>query len=158
MHIWTEFSPVGIYYFSFDGFRGLFWSINAIFSVVNLLDFYDAVLELSSIALTNLSIELPCVMGFKFPCDPLVLEAKLETLCLGASRHGNPLRCSCLENLRDWGALQAAVYGVAQSLTWLKWLSSSSRSFLIVSLGFSVYSTTSSVNTILFLFFQFGFL
>ena len=127
MHIWTEFSPVGIYYFSFDGFRGLFWSINAIFSVVILLDFYDAVLELSSIALTNLSIELPCVMGFKFPCDPLVLEAKLETLCLGASRHGNPLRCSCLENLRDWGALQAAVYGVTQSLTWLKRPSSSSR-------------------------------
>ena len=40
--------------------------------------------------------------------------------------HGNPLQCSCLENLRDGGAWWAAVYGVAQSRTWLKRLSSSS--------------------------------
>ena len=38
--------------------------------------------------------------------------------------HGNPLQCSCLENPRDGGAWWAAVYGVAQSRTWLKWLSS----------------------------------
>ena len=37
----------------------------------------------------------------------------------------NPLQCSCLENPRDGGAWWAAVYGVAQSWTWLKWLSSS---------------------------------
>ena len=41
-------------------------------------------------------------------------------------RNGNPLQCSCLENPRDGGAWWAAVYGVAQSLTRLKWLSSSS--------------------------------
>ena len=41
--------------------------------------------------------------------------------------NGNPLQCSCLENPRDGGAWWAAVYGVAQSQTWLKWLSSSSR-------------------------------
>ena len=40
--------------------------------------------------------------------------------------NGNPLRCSCLENPRDRGAWWAVVYGVAQSLTWLKRLSSSS--------------------------------
>ena len=40
--------------------------------------------------------------------------------------NGNPLRCSCLENLRDRGAWRAAVYGVAQNWTRLKWLSSSS--------------------------------
>ena len=34
--------------------------------------------------------------------------------------NGNPLRCSCLENPRDGGAWWAAVYGVAQSRTWLK--------------------------------------
>ena len=34
--------------------------------------------------------------------------------------------CSCLENPRDGGALWAAVYGVSQSQTWLKRLSSSS--------------------------------
>ena len=39
--------------------------------------------------------------------------------------NGNPLQCSCLENPRDRGAWWAAVYGVSQSRTWLKWLSSS---------------------------------
>ena len=38
--------------------------------------------------------------------------------------NGNPLRCSCLENPRDGGAWWAAVYGVAQSRTRLKRLSS----------------------------------
>ena len=41
---------------------------------------------------------------------------------------GNPLQCSCLENPRDRGAWWAAVYGVAQSRTRLKQLSSSSSS------------------------------
>ena len=41
--------------------------------------------------------------------------------------NGNPLQCSCLENPRDRGAWWAAVYGVAQNRTWLKWLSRSSR-------------------------------
>ena len=36
------------------------------------------------------------------------------------------LQCSCLENPRDGGAWWAAVSGVAQSRTRLKWLSSSS--------------------------------
>ena len=38
---------------------------------------------------------------------------------------GNPLQCSCLENPRDGGAWLAAIYGVAQSWTRLKRLSSS---------------------------------
>ena len=38
--------------------------------------------------------------------------------------NGNPLHCSCLENPRDGGAWWAAVYGVAQSRTRLKRLSS----------------------------------
>ena len=38
--------------------------------------------------------------------------------------NGNLLQCSCLENPRDGGAWWAAVYGVAQSQTRLKWLSS----------------------------------
>ena len=45
--------------------------------------------------------------------------------CIGEG-NGNPLQCSCLENPRDRGAWWAAVYGVAQSRTRLKWLSSSS--------------------------------
>ena len=41
--------------------------------------------------------------------------------------NGNPLQKSCLENPRDRGAWWVAVYGVAQSQTRLKRLSSSSR-------------------------------
>ena len=45
--------------------------------------------------------------------------------CIGEG-NGNPLQCSCVENPRDGGAWWAAIYGVAQSRTWLKQLSSSS--------------------------------
>ena len=44
--------------------------------------------------------------------------------CTGEG-NGNPLQCSCLENRRDGEAWWAAVYGVAQSWTRLKRLSSS---------------------------------
>ena len=44
--------------------------------------------------------------------------------CIGEG-NGSPLQCSCLENPRDGGAWWAAVYGVAQSQTQLKRLSSS---------------------------------
>ena len=49
------------------------------------------------------------------------------SLSFSCIREGNgiPLQCSCLENPRDGGAWWAAVYGVAQSRTRLKWLSSS---------------------------------
>ena len=50
--------------------------------------------------------------------------------CIGEG-NGNPLQCSCLENPRDGGAWLAAVYGVAQSRTRLKRLSSSSSSSLL---------------------------
>ena len=42
--------------------------------------------------------------------------------------NGNPFQCSCLENPRDGGTWWTAVYGVAQSRTRLKRLSSSSSS------------------------------
>ena len=45
--------------------------------------------------------------------------------CIGEG-NGNPLQCSCLENPRDSRAWWAAIYGVAQSQTLLKQLSSSS--------------------------------
>ena len=44
----------------------------------------------------------------------------------GGEGNGSPLQRSCLENPRDGGAWWAAVYGVAQSRTRLKRLSSSS--------------------------------
>ena len=49
--------------------------------------------------------------------------------CIGEGR-GSSLQCSCLENPRNRGARGPAVYGVPQNWTWLKWLSSSSRSML----------------------------
>ena len=53
----------------------------------------------------------------------------LSLSCIGEG-NGNPLQCSCLENPRDGGAWWAAIYGVAQSQTWLKRLSSNSSSFM----------------------------
>ena len=52
----------------------------------------------------------------------------LEMVIISGEGKGNPLQCSCLENRRDRGARWAAVYGVAQSQTLLKRLSSSSSS------------------------------
>ena len=43
--------------------------------------------------------------------------------CIGEG-NGNPLQCSCLEDPRDRRAWWAAVCGVAQGRTQLKWLSS----------------------------------
>ena len=54
-------------------------------------------------------------------------QAGITHSCIGEG-NGNPLQCSCLENPRDGGAWWAAVYGVAQSRTLLKRLSSSSSS------------------------------
>ena len=59
--------------------------------------------------------------------------------------HGNPLQCSCLENPRDGGAWWAAVYGVAQSWTRLKRLSSSSSSILLSLVAATIYILTTSV-------------
>ena len=69
-------------------------------------------------------------------CSPWGLE-ELDTIerlhfhfslsCIGEG-NGSLLQCSCLENPRDGGAWWAAFYGVAQSRTRLKRLSSSSSS------------------------------
>ena len=57
--------------------------------------------------------------------------------CIGEG-NDNPLQCSCLENPRESGAWWAGIYGVAQSRTRPKRLSSSSNSQItrsLVSLG-----------------------
>ena len=41
--------------------------------------------------------------------------------CIGEG-NGNPFQCSCVESPMDGGAWWAAIYGVAQSWTRLKWL------------------------------------
>ena len=73
-----------------------------------------------------------CLVG----CSPWGLEESDTTerlhfrFSLSCTRegNGNPLQCSFLENPRDGRAWWAAIYGVAQSQTWLKRLSSSSSS------------------------------
>ena len=64
-------------------------------------------------------------MGSRRVGHDWVASLSLFTSCIGEG-NGNPLQCSCLENPRDGGAWWAAIYGVAQSRTWLKRLSSSS--------------------------------
>ena len=55
------------------------------------------------------------------------LHFHVSLSCIGEG-NGNPLQCSCLENPKDRASWWAAIYGVAQSWTRLKWLSSSSSS------------------------------
>ena len=59
------------------------------------------------------------------------LHFHFSPLCIGEG-NGNPLQCSCLENPRDGGVWWAAVYGVAQSRTRPKRLSSSSSRKMVV--------------------------
>ena len=60
--------------------------------------------------------------------DTVITRSWREGGIEGDQPTGNPLQCSCLENPRDGGAWWAAVYGVTQSRTRPKWLSSSSSS------------------------------
>ena len=66
--------------------------------------------------------------------------------CIGEG-NGNPLQCSCLENARDRGACWTAVYGVAQSQTRLKRLSSSK----------CIFTFTVSVLLFIFIYFLYFF-
>ena len=62
----------------------------------------------------------------------------------GHNREGNgsPLQYSCLENPVDRGAWWAAVYGVTQSRTRLKWLSSTSSKDITMSEGSQTQKST----------------
>jgi len=75
------------------------------------------------------------------------LHSHFSLSCIGEG-NGNPLQCSCLENPRDAGA-----YGVAQSQTRLKLLSSISSyynesyyDYLHASLNIYIYFYLSLVN------------
>ena len=75
---------------------------------------------------------------------PHCLFTETHSKMLGEG-NGNPLQYSCLENPVARGAWWAAVHGVAQSQTRLKWLSSSSSSSSMirwVSATIVHYSTT----------------
>ena len=72
------------------------------------------------------------------------LHFNFSLSCVGEG-NGNPLQYCCLENPRDWGAWWAAVYGVAQSRTRLKRLSSSSSTCIDPSIQWQ--HTSAAENT-----------
>ena len=88
-------------------------------------------------------LQYSCLLAWKIPWteesgrlqsieSPRVWHDRATSLslsCIGEG-NGNPLQCFCLESHRDGGAWWAAIYGVAQSRTRLKWLSSSSSQWL----------------------------
>ena len=85
-------------------------------------------------SVTKLCSTLCDPMKCSMPVLPEFVQTHAERLhfhfslsCTGEG-NGNPLQCSCLEDPRDRGAWWAAVYGIAQSRTRLKQLSSSSMS------------------------------
>ena len=81
----------------------------------------------------------PCGRRESDTTDLLHFNSSLS--CIGEG-NANPLVCSCLENPRDGGAWWAAVYGVAQSQTQLKQLSSSSSIFYGPTLTSSLVAQT----------------
>ena len=71
---------------------------------------------------------LPGGAGCKEPaCQCRIINSVSGSGRYPWARSCKPLQCSCLENSRDGETWWAAVSGVAQSRTRLKWLSSSSR-------------------------------
>ena len=66
------------------------------------------------------------------------LHFHFSLACIGEG-NGNPLQYSCLENPRDRGAWWAAVYGVAQSRTRMKWLSNSIELFSFFTLFLKLF-------------------
>ena len=75
----------------------------------------------------------------------------LSLSCIGEG-NGNALQYSCLENCRDGGAWWAAVYGVAESRTWLKQLSSSSSIGISIGLAW-LWVACLLMFRVIFLFF-----
>ena len=61
-----------------------------------------------------------------FLITKIIIFLDFSLSCIGEG-NGNSLQCSCLRNPREGGAWWASVYGVAQSRTRLKRLSSSSN-------------------------------
>ena len=81
-------------------------------------------------------------------CTSTFVHLYIETIGEGS---GNPQLYSCLENPRNRGAWWAAVYGVAQSRTRLKRLSSSSSSVSILSICLSRRIITSLYHLCVYL-------
>ena len=66
------------------------------------------------------------LMTVKEESEKVGLKFNIQKTKSSGEGNGHPLQYSCLENPMDGGTWVAAVHGVAQSQTRLKWLSSSS--------------------------------
>ena len=90
--------------------------------------------------------------GYKIQCChipfPILNQSIIPCPVLTGEGNGNPLHCSCLENSRDREAWWAAVYGVTQSRTQLKQLSSSSSSSLFYLLLLDLHTGFSRDNKV----------
>ena len=110
--------------------RVLYWPITAFFltCLISFNVFYYIFMHFIYMLLW-FKINILIYFIFVYLCDTELLKP-LEFLSdkSNGEGNGNPLQCSCLENPRDGGAWWAALYGVAQSRTRLKWLSSNSSS------------------------------
>ena len=84
----------------------------------------------SKIPWTEVPVGLQSMRSQRVRHDWVTFHFHFSLSCMGEG-NGNPLQCSCLENPRDGGAWWAAAYGVAQSRTRLKRLSSSSSSSIL---------------------------
>ena len=84
--------------------------------------------SISSLMMLKNAHTLPCLLRPGFYISVCTLACRWGVSCPTECAHKNILQCSCLENPRNRGAWWAAVYGVAQSRTRLKRLSSSSSS------------------------------
>jgi len=76
------------------------------------------------------------------------LNSHFSLSCIGEG-NGNPLQCSGLKSLRDGGAWWAAVYGVAQSQTRLKRLSSSIQGYCYHLSKFHIYALVYCIGVFL---------
>ena len=111
---------------------------------------YESYCKLEFGWLLWINIDSSIVTNVSLWCGILIKEKAM---------HVGPLQCSsCLENPRDGEAWWAAVYGVAQSRTRLKWLSSSSSMHvggredgksLLLHLNFAVNPKLASKNKLL---------
>ena len=100
-----------IYAIKFNLFRALLWSLTHSSTLAWKIPWTEEPGRLQS-------------MGSRRVNTTEQLHFHFSLSCTGEG-NGNPLQCSCLENPRDGEAWWAAIYGVAQSQTRLKRLSSS---------------------------------